>query len=605
MFVHELVESKAQSTPLAVAIVEGQNQVSYGELNERSNHLAYRLQSQGVGPGSLVGLCMQRSAALVVGALGIWKTGAAYVPVDPNDPSIRLAMALEDSGCELVVTQKDDAGRLPVGKWQSIFVDDSSHASEHAVEGKDSTQADDVAYVVFTSGSTGRPKGVEITHANLLNLIGWHNRCFGVTPSDRATMQASPGFDASVWEVWPYLAAGAGVHIVDDTLRMHPKSLRDWMLASGITISFLPTALAESMIALPWPADAALRYLLTGADVLRRCPRAGLPFTFVNNYGPTECTVVATSGAVPAETNARTLPTIGCPIDGVQVHVVDEQLKPVPAGLAGELLIGGAGVGRGYLNLPELTAEKFLPDPFSNVEGARVYRTGDLTRMLPDGQVEFLGRVDQQIKIRGYRIELGEISAALERHPAVAASVVTAQASDSAEVGLVAYIVTKPEVPINATELRSFVATHLPDYMVPGTFVRLSELPVTAHGKIDRSALPVPNAANTLSDESFEAPESEIENWLVTFLTKLLGVPRISRDDNFFRLGGHSLMGAQLIAKIQQTFDVELSLRSLFDRPTVRGIASEIERLIHARLGAMTDDEARNVLESWSGGIAV
>lgn len=604
MVVHELIESKAQATPHAVAIAAGEERVTYRQLNDWASELTHRLWALGVGSGVPVGLCVQRSAALVIGALGILKAGAAYLPLDPKDPAVRLSMALEDSKCQLVVTRKSDAERLPAGNWRILVLDDneSSFPGEPEVADPSSITPDDLAYVIFTSGSTGRPKGVQIAHANLLNLINWHNRAFNVTASDRATMQASPGFDASVWEVWPYLAAGASVHIVDDSIRTHPEALRKWMIDSGITISFLPTALAESMIELPWPAETSLRYLLTGADVLRRCPPAGLPFALVNNYGPTECTVVATSGVVPV---GAAFPTIGRPIDNAEAYVVDEQLHLVPAGTPGELLIGGAGVGRGYLNAPELTDDKFVPDPFTTAAGSRLYRTGDLARLLPDGQIEFLGRIDQQIKIRGYRIEPGEITAVLERHPAIQSSVVTAQANDSAETSLVAYVVMKPGAGANAEALRSFLLTQLPDYMVPATFVKLRELPVTAHGKIDRFALPTPDRENLLSDDFFEAPQTKIEQWLALFLTKLLGLPRIGRDDNFFRLGGHSLMGAQLLAKIQQTFDVELSLRSLFDHPTVRGIAAEIEGLIHAKVDAMSDDEARGVLESWPGGIAV
>jgi len=289
----------------------------------------------------------------------------------------------------------------------------------------------------------------------------------------------------------------------------------------------------------------------------------------------------------------------------VQAYVVDERLQPVPAGVAGELLIGGLGVGRGYVNLPELTEHKFLPDRFSGIDGARLYRTGDLVRRETDGQIHFLGRVDQQLKIRGFRIEPGEIEAVMQRHPAVRSSIVAARPVDSGEAKLVAYVVMKPDVSATAGDLRSFLAEYLPDHMVPSMFVNMAELPITNNGKLDRSSLPVPAAENILSEGQFESPQSGIESWLAGFLVRMLGVSQIGRNDNFFRLGGHSLLGAQLIAKIQQTFEVELSLRSLFDNPTVAGLASEITQAIYAKLDAMSEEDARTTLASLSGEITL
>lgn len=606
MFVHELLEAKAASTPHAVAIQDEQRQVTYRELDQQATRLSECLHRRGVQLGGRVGLFIPRSADLAIAALGVLKAGAAFVPVDPSDPPHRVQMALDDSDCKLVIVQTGVLDRLPAGKREILVFDETDSGRPSGSENTASReiQGDDLAYVIFTSGSTGRPKGVQITHANLLNLIHWHIRAFNVTSSDQATMQASPGFDAAVWELWPYLVAGATVHIVEDALRADSKSLRDWMITKGITITFVPTAIAESMIALEWPPEARLRYLLTGADVLHRFPRPGLPFTLVNNYGPTECTVVTTSGSISPAASNTSLPSIGRPIDNVQVYVVDEQLQSVPPGVAGELLIGGAGVGRGYINLPELSEEKF-PDCFNGIERARLYRTGDLVRMEPDGQITFLGRLDEQIKIRGYRIEPGEIEAVLQRYPAIQSSVVLQRTTESGESSLVAYVVIKPDLSLSASDLRSFLSTYLPDHMIPGTFVSVAEIRLTTNGKTDRSSLPVPSAENILPEDHFEAPESEIESWLTNFLVKMLGVPRISRTDNFFRLGGHSLLGAQLIATIEQTFDVELSLRSLFDHPTVSGIASEITREIHAKVNAMSDDEARAILGSFPGEIAV
>jgi len=600
MCVHDLVSAQATATPDAVAIVAGDQQLNYRELDARANQLAHLLRSFGVGPDVPVGLCMERSLDLAIGALAILKAGGAYVPLDPSYPANRLSALLEDSGASVLVAQSCVAKQLPAGKWRTILLDADGLATADypSTCPVTETKPANLAYIIFTSGSTGSPKGVQITHASLLNLVSWHLNAFKVVRGDRATLQSSPGFDAAVWELWPYLAAGATVHVVDEAVRMIPERLRDWIVRNGITISFLPTALAERMIDLPWPPDTALRVLLTGADTLRRYPRADLPFALVNNYGPTECTVVATSGTIYPSELSEELPSIGRPIENTQVYIVDEQLKPVPSGTAGELLIGGAGVARGYLGLPELTRQRFVPDPFSDDEEARLYRTGDLGRFLPDGRIAFMGRIDEQIKIRGYRIEPQEISAVLDRHPAVQASCVSAYSDHLQEKRLVAYVVPAREVRLSPSELRKFVGQYVPDYMVPSTFVQMAQLPLSSHGKLDRAALPEPSAANVLDDDSFEAPQSQIEKSLAVFLTSLLGVARVGKDDNFFDLGGHSLMGAQLIARIGSTFGVELSLRSLFDHPTVGEVSAEIERLIHAKLASMSEDEAERMLES-------
>jgi amino acid adenylation domain-containing protein len=605
MCIQNLIRAQAKASPDALAVREGAKQVTYGQLDERADELASVLRAFGAGPEIPVALCLRRSTELVFGALGILRTGAAYVPLDPTYPTSRLAMLLADSRAPLVVTQPDIAKQLPAGKWRTIVLDENGFCTPR-YSGPSSSVSEampeNLAYIIFTSGSTGRPKGVQITHANLLNLIQWHNHALAVTAADKATLHASPGFDAAVWELWPYLAAGASVHIIDEAIRTSPERLRDWMAATGITISFLPTALAESMIDLKWPAKTALRFLLTGADTLRRCPPAGLPFALVNNYGPTECTVVATSGTVLCG-ESGTLPSIGRSIENVQTYIVDETLNRLPDGTAGELMIGGAGVGRGYLNLPDLTSQQFVPDLFSGVEGARLYRTGDLARILPDGQIAFLGRKDEQVKIRGYRIEPAEIAAVLDRHAAIRSSFVTAASEDSGEKRLLAYAVAAPDTRLSAIELREFLSLHLPDYMVPSVFLQITNLPLTPNGKVDRAALPKPTPDTILEDHAFEDPQSEIEIWLANFLSSLLKVSRVSRDDNFFNLGGHSLMGAQLIAKVQQTFDVELTLRGLFDHPTVREISSEIANLIQAKLNALSDDEAQRILESSPSGL--
>src|SRR5579862_1719807 len=592
-YVVDSVRARAEETPHAAAIVDGYRQLTYGELDSRANQLAQQLCERGIGPNVLVGLCMRRSQEFVIAALAIMKAGGAYLPLDPDYPANRLAMLLSDSRTRLVVTHSSSAQQVPTGDWETIILDAVRHGSAGYPQTTPNVKrdAENLAYVIYTSGSTGRPKGVEITHSNLMNLVNWHQRAFSVSRDDRATLQASPGFDAAVWEVWPYLAAGACIHLVDERVRTVPEALRDWMLTNGITMSFLPTAIAEQMLELQWPKEAKLR----------RRPPARLPFTFVNNYGPTECTVVSTAGIVGTADSYGDLPTIGKPIDNVQAYVVDENLRPVSAGTAGELLIGGANVARGYLHLPELTAQKFIPDPFSKDPKARLYRTGDLVRYLPNGEIAFLGRIDDQVKIRGYRIEPQEVAVAINRYPGVETSAVIARKDASNEKRLVAYVVAKKNVELSAPALREELAENLPDYMIPTAFVRLERLPVSANGKLDRAALPVPTPENTLKESAYEAPQSELQERLSGIVATLLGVERVGIDDNFFNMGGHSLLGAQMIARISDAFGVELSLLSVFDDPTVRGMSAEIERLFMEKLENMSEEEAQRLLAAQDG----
>ncbi|MGA7502735.1 MAG: non-ribosomal peptide synthetase [Candidatus Sulfotelmatobacter sp.] len=599
----DLISAYAITNPKAVAVAEGYRQLTYGELEGRANQLAQLLRERGVSPDAVVGLCIRRSQEFIIAALGILKAGAAYLPLDPDYPANRLSMLLSDSGAGLVVTHSSAAQQVPSGTWQTIIFDPSGTvtASYPRTAPDVKTGPDNLAYVIYTSGSTGRPKGVEITHANLTNLIRWHQREFSITENDRATFHASLGFDAAVWEIWPYLAAGACIYLVDDRIRTAPEALHDWIVTNGITASFLPTALAEEMVERSWPKETQLRFLLTGADTLRRRPPAGLPFVFVNNYGPTECTVVSTSGVVNAGDISSELPSIGKPIDNVQAYVVDEDQQPVPPGTPGELLIGGANVGRGYLNLPELTAQKFIRDPFSGKPNARLYRTGDLVRYLPNGEIAFMGRIDDQIKIRGYRIEPEEVIAALNDHPDVDLNVVIAQVEPAGDKRLVAYVVAKENIALSARTLRESLAERLPDYMIPSTFVQVEQLPVSASGKLDRATLPAPTADNTLHEDAYEAPQTEIQERVALIVANLLGVERVGIDDNFFSMGGHSLLGAQMIARISDTFGVELSLLSVFDDPTVRGMSAEIERLFLAKLESMSEEEAQRLLAAQAG----
>ena len=602
--VPQLVAARAASAPDAPALTAGNEVITYRELDSRANQLAHYLIELGGGADyrdNLVGLCLDRSLTAVVCALAILKAGAAYLPLDPGYPSERLAFMLSDAQPRVLITRQEMSEQLPAGIWQVIAVDRDE--AKIACQATDSPISDitseDLAYVIYTSGSTGQPKGVEITHASLMNLVSWHQSAFEVTTGDRASLLAGVGFDAAVWETWPYLTAGASLHLPNECTRLAPDLLRDWLVAEEITVSFLPTALAERVMSLDWPLNTALRILLTGAETLRRFPSNHLPFQLVNNYGPTECTVVATSGFVLPDLSSNTLPTIGRPIANTEIYILNENLQQVPVGSAGELHIGGAGVARGYLNRPELTAEKFMRNPFSTDDSERapcLYKTGDLACYLENGEIAYLGRIDDQVKILGHRIEPNEIVTVLDRHRGVQASLVVAREDACSEKHLVAYVVPNPESQLSVTDLRSFLRNELPEYMVPAVFVEIENLPLTANGKLDRAALPAPNAENTLRDEEFIAPRTPIEKRLAVMLSPLLGLDQVGVTDNFFMLGGHSLLGTQLISQIRGAFGVELALRTLFDAPTIEQLSLEIERLVMARVEAMSEDEVLRLL---------
>jgi amino acid adenylation domain-containing protein len=596
--VPELVAERAALTPDATAVVAGDHRITYHELDSRANRLAHQLRALGVGPEVLVGLCVERSVALVVGALAILKAAGAYVPLDAGYPHERLAFMLQDARAPVLVTEARLAASLPEGAWQVVSLDAgaTSFAPGDLEPPTGRAAGNNLAYVIYTSGSTGRPKGVQITHDSLLNLVNWHQQAFTVTESDRATQLASPAFDAAVWELWPYLTVGASVYVPDEDTRAVPSLLRDWLVEQGITICFLATPIAEAVMTLEWPSHTPLRVLLTGADTLHHYPAPNLPFALINNYGPTEATVVATSGLVPPADGSGLLPSIGRPITNTKVYVLDEKLQPLPVGTPGELYIGGRGVARGYLNRAELTAERFIRDPFTSIPGARLYRTGDLVRLRADGELEFVGRMDEQVKIRGFRIELGEVEAVLGEHPEVGQAVVVAREDTPGEKRLVAYVVPTAGSQPATAELRDFVRARLPDYMVPVAWVRLAALPLTTNGKVNRSVLPAPDADDTQRNQPVAAAQTPVEERVALIVAGLLHLGRVGRDENFFLLGGHSLLGAQLLARVQEAFAIELPLRTLFDAPTVSGLSAEIARVAVARLEALSDEEAERLL---------
>lgn len=583
--VMELIAARATAGPDSLALIANEEQLTYSELQNQSNRLAHYLQSLGVGPDVRVGLCLDRSPRMVVAALAVLKAGGAYVPLDPDHPIERLTFMLRDAQIHSLITRHEIAKRVPVGDWKVVSLDrDSAEiASKPETPLRPAVAGENLAYVIYTSGSTGRPKGVQITHRGLANLISWHQRAFDVSPQDRASQVATLEFDGAVWEIWPNLASGSSIHFPNEATRLSAEFLRDWLIEERITISFAPTPMAEALMKLSWPKQAPLRILLTGGAALHSYPPAGLPFTLVNNYGPTESTVVVTSAAVAPNAHATEPPPIGRPIDNFEVHILDEGMKPVPSGEVGELHIAGPGLARGYINRPELDAEKFISNPFNPSE--RLYKTGDLVRCLPDGQIAFVGRIDDQIKIRGYRVEPQEITSVLNRHQDVHASCVVAGNGNNGDVRLIAYIVPATDRKFNYAMLQAYLRQYLPEYMIPGTFVQIAELPIGKSGKVDRALLPQPSPDNTIGDVPV-LPSTKVEQRVVSILSELLGLKQIGVNENFFFLGGHSLLGTQLIARIRDSFDVELSLRTVFDSPTAAELSAKIEDAVRNHAAA-------------------
>jgi amino acid adenylation domain-containing protein len=600
--VPRMIAAQARLNPDRIALAMGSEKLTYAELERRASQLANYLRSLGAGPEVLVGLSVARSPQFVVAALAIMQCGAAYLPMDLAHPAERLRFIVRDAAVRLLVAERDFADRFAGLDARIVVLDaEKSPIEQQPTQSPEVKQGiDSLAYVIYTSGSTGRPKGVEITHRNLSNLVSWHVGAFNLDSSARSTFQSGVGFDAAVWEIWPSLSVGSALYLPDELTRLSAESLRDWLVDHQITISFVPTAMAEQLIALPWPAGAALRFLLTGADTLHRYPPAGLPFALTNNYGPTECTVVATSTVISAERPRDGLPPIGFPIDNVRIHILDEQLREVRKGLPGEIFIGGDGVARGYRNRPDLSAERFVTDPFG-ATGGRLYRTGDLGRVLPNGEIAFLGRIDDQIKIRGYRIELNEINALLNEHPSVQASVVIAREDVPGDKRLIAYIVPAAGSQREEQGLRELIRQRLPDYMEPSAFVWMESLPLTPNGKVDRAALPRPSVESGSRNGEFIAPRTPVEETLAGIIREVLKVPRVSMDDDFFHLGAHSLLGAQVVARVRGVFGAELKLLDVFDAPTVAELSVKIEQALTLQLKAMTEAEVDAALAALNG----
>ncbi|HEV2149751.1 MAG TPA: amino acid adenylation domain-containing protein, partial [Longimicrobiaceae bacterium] len=585
-----LFAAQAARTPGRAAVSFEGESLTYAELDGRSNRLARWLRARGVGPEVPVGLCLERSLETVVAVLGVLKAGGAYVPLDPDYPAERLAYAVNDSGVGVVLTREGVRGRLPAAaegalltvaldaEWERIAGEDDAPLPETAGPGG-------LAYVIYTSGSTGRPKGVQVTHANVVRLFTATEPWFGFGEDDVWTLFHSYAFDFSVWEIWGALLHGGRLVVVPWETSRSPEAFRELLARERVTVlNQTPSAFRQLIAedeAAP-PEELALRWVVFGGEALE--PGSLRPWTtrhglerprLVNMYGITETTVHVTFHPITAEDVERgSVSPIGRAIPDLGVYVLDPHGSPVPVGVPGEMYVAGAGVARGYLGRPELTAARFVPDPFTGGAGARLYRSGDLARWLPTGELEYLGRMDEQVKVRGFRIEPGEIEAALTRHPAVREAVVVLREDVPGDRRLVAYLTAEGGAP-SQRELRDHLGAHLPDYMVPAAFVALERIPLTGNGKTDRRALPAPDAA--ASAERYTAPRTPQEARMAAIWAEVLGVERVGVDEDFFALGGHSLLAVRLVSRVERALGQKVPLHALFAGATVESMAALLD----------------------------
>ena len=571
--IHRLFENQAEQTPEAVAVVFESHQLTYRELNQRANQLANLLRQMGVGPQVLVGLCVDRSLEMVVALLAILKAGGAYVPLDPSYPRERLAFMIEDARLSLLLTQDHLAGELPKDGTRILRLDSewARIAETNAENPVGGASAEDLAYVIYTSGSTGKPKGVEISHRAVVNFLNSMRQSPGLTSQDTLFSVTSLSFDIAALEIYLPLIVGARSVVVGRDVASDGTRLMKALASSHATVMQATPATWRMLLDAGWPGSDRLRILCGGEALPRELANQLLARSAAvwNLYGPTETTIWST--LYRADIGDGSIP-IGRPIANTKIYILDGHLRPLPVGVAGELYIGGAGLARGYFRRPELTLEKFITSPFAQEPGDRLYRTGDLARYLPDGNIEYLGRIDQQVKIRGFRIELGEIEAVLSQHPGVREAVVIAREDQPGTKSLAAYLIAAEQAP-TVEGLRGFLKEKLPDYMVPGSFVFLKAFPLTPNGKVDRRALPVPDQTRPELGKAYEAPRDELELRLSKIWEKVLSVRPIGVHDNFFELGGNSLLAGRLFAQIQRMCRKDLSPIALFQAPTIEQLA--------------------------------
>jgi len=579
--IHQLFEDQVERTPDRIALTFENQHLTYAQLNARANQIANYLRARGVGPEVPVAICMERCLEMLTALLGILKAGGAYLPIDPGYPKERLALTLEDARPRVLLTMAPLRERMPEQGVRLICLDDDweSIAGESCENPPNVTAAGNLAYVIYTSGSTGQPKGVMVEHRGLSNTIQWLSQTLAITADDSTLLKTPITFDAAGREIFPTLLAGARLIIAEPNAHRDTRYIAERIRDDGVSIlhcvpSFLRLLIAEAAL-----TDAVgLRTVMSGGEALS--PDVVAEFRqrsmakLYNVYGPTETIIDSAYWLCDGSNGSSTVP-IGRSIPNGRMYILDATLRRAPIGVAGELHIGGVSLARGYLNLPSLTADKFIPDPFSSEPGKRLYKTGDLARYQPDGNIQYLGRGDYQVKIRGYRIELGEIEAALAQHPSVAQAVVTVHEGSRGEGRLLSYVVAQPQCAPTTIELRTFLKNKLPAHMVPAGFVMLDSFPLTSNGKVDRRALP--GDTQPKLDTAFVAFRTPAEELLVDIWAQVLGVERVGINDDFFDLGGHSLLATQVVSRIRETFQVEMPLRRLFETPTVAGLAESLE----------------------------
>lgn len=572
--VHELFERQTERAPDATALLTTGESLTYRQLNERANQLAHYLIQQGIGPEALVGVCLERSFDTIVSMLAILKAGGAYVPFDPAYPQNRISFMIEDAGLSLMLTRQYLMHRLPQQNAGYVCLD--QHADAIARQPKENRPSKvtekNLAYMIYTSGSTGKPKGVLVQHCGVRNLVEAQAEVFGVGPDSRVLQFASISFDASVSEVFKTLSSGAELYLAPQNRPLTGPDLNRLLREQAITVVTLPPSALATLKTEELPA---LRTLAVAGEA---CPPDLVASwspgrLFLNAYGPTEITVCATMGECDASGRR---PTIGRSMKNTQVYVLDSNLQPVPTGEAGELYLGGVGIARGYHNRPELTAEKFIPNPFSDEPGLRLYRTGDLGAYLPDGQIDFLGRVDDQVKVRGFRIEPGEIEAALSSHDAVKSCVVVPCEDAPGEKHLIAYVVGEEGRAQSSAEMSSYLKQRLPEYMVPAAFVTLETLPLLPNGKIDRHALPAPAQAMQVTQAA--SPRTQLDKVLMRLWCEILHLEGVGFDDNFFELGGDSLKVAMFLNRLQEELGEVVYVVAIFDAPTIAQLAAYLQQ---------------------------
>jgi len=581
--VHRLFEAQAERTPDAPAVVFDGETTSYADLNARSNRLARHLRTLGVGPDVLVGLCAERSPRMLVAILAVLKAGGAYVPLDPSYPPDRLSFMLGDAAVPVLLTESSLAGSLPAGNARVVRVEDD-HSTQNPANLDGVTARDSLAYVIYTSGSTGVPKGVQVPHSALTNFLQSFRQSLGIKSTDSLLAVTTLSFDIAGLELFLPLTVGARVELASRDEAADGVRLASRIASNGVTFLQGTPATWRLLLETGWTGRDGLTMLCGGEALPRSLADRLLPKgqALWNLYGPTETTIWSTAWKVEAGDGPV---LVGRPIAQTQLYVLDARLRPVPVGVAGELYIGGSGLARGYLNRPGLTADRFLPDALGPKPGARMYRTGDLARWHADGTLECLGRVDHQVKIRGFRVELGEVEAALATHPQVREVVAVAREDAAGEQALVAYLIPNAGPAPTVADLRRVIGAGLPDYMIPSAFVLLEEFPLTPNGKVDRNALPAPDAGRAAPSGVYVPPRNAIEEAVAAAFGDVLGRPRVGARDDFFDLGGHSLMAAQLLARLRDAFGVEVPLKDLFDNSNVAALSHRVEDALRSQRG--------------------